>query len=64
MVALRLVWDSGRILKPGIFLSGRWEGQPDLSNLVGDGKAGWAQNGGTKDESNINNIMAYIRQQG
>lgn len=26
--------NSGRILKPGIFLSGRWEGQPDLSNLV------------------------------
>ena len=33
-------------------------------NDAADTRAGWAQNGGTKDESNINNIMAYIRQQG
>ena len=33
-------------------------------NNAADDRATWAQNGGSKNESNINNVMAYLRQQG
>ena len=33
-------------------------------NNAADDRATWAQNGGAKNESNISNIMAYLRQQG
>jgi hypothetical protein len=33
-------------------------------NDAADERATWAQNGGAKNESNINGIMAYLRQQG
>ena len=33
-------------------------------NDAADERATWAQNGGAKNESNINDIMAYLRQQG
>ena len=33
-------------------------------NDAADKRATWAQNGGAKNESNINDIMAYLRQQG
>ena len=33
-------------------------------NDAADTRANWAQNGGAKNESNISNVMAYIRQQG
>ena len=33
-------------------------------NDAADTRANWAQNGGSKGESTINNVMAYIRQQG
>ena len=33
-------------------------------NNAADDRATWAQNGGSQNESNINNVMAYLRQQG
>jgi ribonuclease HI len=33
-------------------------------NDAADQRATWAQNGGSKNESDINSIMAYLRQQG
>eukprot|EP01043_Picozoa_sp_COSAG02_P073129 COSAG02_NODE_14085_length_1312_cov_6.287716_2_plen_54_part_00 len=33
-------------------------------NDKADDRATWGQNGGAQHESNINNLMAYIRQQG
>ena len=33
-------------------------------NNVADDRATWAQNGGSKNESDINSVMAYLRQQG
>ena len=33
-------------------------------NDAADTWANWAQNGGTRGESNISNLMAYLRQQG
>ena len=33
-------------------------------NNAADDRATWAQNGGSSNESNISNIMAYLRQQG
>ena len=33
-------------------------------NNAADDRATWAQNGGSKNEANINNVMAYLRQQG
>ena len=33
-------------------------------NDAADTRANWAQNGGAHNESNINDLMAYIRQTG
>ena len=33
-------------------------------NNAADDRATWAQNGGSKNEANISNVMAYLRQQG
>ena len=33
-------------------------------NDAADTRANWAQNGGAKGESNISNLMAYLRQRG
>ena len=33
-------------------------------NDAADQRANWAQNGGARNESDINNLMAYIRQHG
>ena len=33
-------------------------------NEAADTRATWAQNGGAKGESNISNLMAYLRQRG
>ena len=33
-------------------------------NTAADKRATWAQNEGSKNDSNISNIMAYLRQQG
>ena len=33
-------------------------------NDAADTRANWAQNGGAKNETDINNLMAYIRQHG
>ena len=33
-------------------------------NDAADQRANWAQNGGARNESNINDLMAYIRQHG
>ena len=36
----------------------------DDGNDAADTRATWAQNGGAKGESDINNVMAYLRQHG